>query len=225
MKKISESEFKNIVETSDVIEADHTGEKVLRMKNGNYLKLFMRKRFFSSSLIYPYWLRFVQNISALQKANIRTIPEVVEIFKVPHLRKTGVVCATLPGETIKQMKENCSINEELMSQLGAFIAMLHRKGVYFSALHLGNILMITEYEFGLIDICDLRIVHFHIPLFALKTNMRYLLKSRQGILKTISEKSLINAFTESYLDEIKPRYRKKMSLFIKELVDSNLNTL
>ena len=41
-------------EGAEVLEVDHCGEKVLRLRDGNILKLFRRKRLISSALWYPY---------------------------------------------------------------------------------------------------------------------------------------------------------------------------
>jgi hypothetical protein len=37
------------------------------------------------------------------------------------------------------------------------MAQLHERGVYFRSLHQGNVLLMDDGEFGLIDIADLRI--------------------------------------------------------------------
>jgi hypothetical protein len=37
------------------------------------------------------------------------------------------------------------------------MAQLHEQGVYFRSLHLGNVLVLDDGEFGLIDLADMRI--------------------------------------------------------------------
>jgi hypothetical protein len=44
----------------------------------------------------------------------------------------------------------------LLDSLARFIRHLHRQGVYFRSLHLGNILQLPGGNYGLIDILDLQ---------------------------------------------------------------------
>ena len=49
------------------------------------------------------------------------------------------------------------IHEALVERFGKFLAQLHDKKVYFRSLHLGNVLLMDDGEFALIDIADMRI--------------------------------------------------------------------
>ena len=213
VRKIGENEYKEIVTKSKVLEKDSFGEKVLQFPDGNYMKLFRRKRFFSSALFYPYWLRFVHHASKLKSLNVPTLKSVIEVVKVPHSKKTAVIYEPLPGLTIKQLLQENSFEDELIKKLGLFVATLHKKGIYFSSLHLGNVVLTPEREFGLIDISDLRAFPFAVPLFGLKTNMRYLFQSRQG-LKLLKEENKIDIFNFEYLENITKRNKVKMAEFL-----------
>ncbi|WP_336145611.1 lipopolysaccharide kinase InaA family protein, partial [Klebsiella pneumoniae] len=50
-----------------------------------------------------------------------------------------------------------SLRESLIERFGRFMAQLHERGVYFRSLHLGNVLLLEDGEFGLIDVADMRI--------------------------------------------------------------------
>ena len=213
MRKISEAEYDEIVKKTKVIESDKFGEKVLLYEDGNYMKLFRRKRLFSSALIYPYWLRFVWNTAGLKKMKIPTFASILEVVKVPHSKKTAVIYEPLLGETIKHLLLKGEFGDDMISKLGTFVAEIQKRGVYFSALHLGNIVLTPEGEFGLIDISDMRLVYFPIPLFTLKTNMRYFFHSRQG-LKFLKSEKAIDLFVSAYLANITKWNRKKMEKFL-----------
>lgn len=215
MRDIGEVEYKEIVDKTKTIESDKFGEKVLLYDNGNYMKLFRRKRLFSSALIYPYWLRFVRNGAGLRRLKIPTFPKVLEVVKVPHVKKTAVIYEPLLGDTIKHLVNNDSFDDTLIAKLGTFVADLHKRGVYFSALHLGNVVMTPDGDFGLIDISDLRIVPFAIPLFALKSNMRYFFHSRQG-LQYLKDSNKIDVFISAYLANITKRNKLNMENFLTE---------
>ena len=57
-----------------------------------------------------------------------------------------------------------------------FVARLHRKGVYFRSLHLGNVLILPDTNFGLVDISDLRVRRRPLGLRARARNFRHLLR-------------------------------------------------
>jgi hypothetical protein len=40
-------------------------------------------------------------------------------------------------------------------EFGAFIAKMHRKGILFRSIHLGNILVLPDGDLGIIDIADM----------------------------------------------------------------------
>jgi tRNA A-37 threonylcarbamoyl transferase component Bud32 len=145
---------------------------------------------------------------------------VIEVVKVPHAKKVAVIYEPLPGITIKQLLQSSSFDDKLIKRFGGFVASLHKKGVYFSSLHLGNIVLTPEGEFGLIDISDLRTFPFAVPLFALKTNMRYLFQSRQG-LQLINNESKIDIFISAYIKNIAKRNKVKMTDFL--LTQKKLN--
>ena len=45
--------------------------------------------------------------------------------------------------------------DAIFTELGSLIATLHRQGIYFRSLHLGNIVLTPENKMGLIDLADL----------------------------------------------------------------------
>lgn len=51
---------------------------------------------------------------------------------------------------------------------------LHRKGIYFRSLHLGNVILTPNGEFGLIDFSDMRIYPWPLPKFMRVRNIRRL---------------------------------------------------
>jgi len=211
---LTENEYKELLTVTETIEKDQSGEKVLKYSDGKYMKLFRRKRFFSSALIYPYWRRFVRNAHGLKRKGIPTIEKIEKIVRVPHLRKTGVLYQPLQGETLKHLILNQKAKKKLPEEFGAFVATLHRKGIYFSSLHLGNVILTDSNELGLIDISDMRIVPFPIPLFTRKTNLDYLFRCRQGM--KIFDPEQRQEFIKGYLDKTPKALRKIMTQFFEQ---------
>ena len=155
MQSIDHSTYEALRKGAQVLEADGSGDKVLRLADGRMLKLFRRKRLLSSALFFPYAQRFANNTNALQQRGI-LCPNVIAVYRIPSIQRDGVYYAPLAGETVRQLQGTPEESETLRSQLGAFIAQLHEKGVYFRSLHFGNVVQTPQNQLGLIDIADLR---------------------------------------------------------------------
>lgn len=155
MQSIDHSTYEALRKGAQVLEADGSGDKVLRLADGRMLKLFRRKRLLSSALFFPYAQRFANNTKALQQRGI-LCPSVIAVYRIPSIERDGVYYAPLAGETVRQLQGTPDETATLRSQLGAFIALLHEKGVYFRSLHFGNVVQTPDNLLGLIDIADLR---------------------------------------------------------------------
>lgn len=161
MQALEQARYLALREGATVLEADGTGDKVLRLADGSMLKLFRRKRLLSSAAWYPYAQRFADNCRHLQERQIRC-PVVKAVYRIGAIERDAVHYAPLPGQTLRQVLEEPADHDQLRAQLGRFIATLHERGVYFRSAHMGNVVLTPEGELGLIDIADLRI--FRRPL-------------------------------------------------------------
>ena len=156
MHVISPEQYEQLRAGAQVIEADSHGEKVLRLADGNYLKLFRRKRLLSSALLWPYARRFASNARQLARLGI-PCPQVIALYKLKTPRRDIVHYQPLPGRTLRQLRDASQpLPEGLFEQFGRFMAELHQQGVYFRSAHLGNVVLTPEGRLGLIDIADLR---------------------------------------------------------------------
>ena len=70
MQPLSPERYRHLREGAQVIEADSHGEKVLRLADGNYNKLFRRNRLISSALFWPYAQRFANNARRREQLGI-----------------------------------------------------------------------------------------------------------------------------------------------------------
>lgn len=170
---LTESGLKTLVGAACVLEQDHRGPKVYQLSDGRILKLFRVKRLFSSATLRPYSLRFMRNALALARLGIPTL-KVEAAYRLTDWRLTAVLYDPLPGMTLRQLAGNGLLGEELIGQLGAFVADLHRQGVYFRSLHFGNIVLAPSGAMGLIDIADLRVRRKPLPHALCLRNLRHL---------------------------------------------------
>lgn len=155
MQTLSHDAYLALRATATVLELDLHGEKVLQLEDGNYLKLFRRKRLISSAAWYPYAQRFADNAAELKERGI-PCPEVIGVFRISGFSRDAVRYLPLEGKTLRQVIQTDAAQHDLTEKLGRFVARLHESGVYFRSLHLGNIVLTPGGTLGLIDIADLR---------------------------------------------------------------------
>jgi tRNA A-37 threonylcarbamoyl transferase component Bud32 len=157
MRALAYSDYQALRRDAEVIEADFFGDKVLRLADGNFMKLFRRKRLISSAAFFPYAKRFANNASTLRKRGI-PCPHVLATYRVSDIARDVVHYEPLPGKTLRQLiAETDHFNDPaLIGQFGRFVAELHNQGIYFRSLHLGNVVMTPDHTLGLIDIADMK---------------------------------------------------------------------
>jgi hypothetical protein len=143
------------------------------LEDGNILKLFRRKRLFSSALLKPYSARFINNATRLKELGVPTL-EVLAHYKLQQPRMTAVLYRPLPGKTLRQLsnQENFSWQQRLPA-LVELIRSLHASGIYFRSLHLGNIVVTPENKLGLIDVADMRFLRSPLPHYLARRNLQH----------------------------------------------------
>lgn len=157
MRALANADYEALRKDAEVIEADFFGDKVLRLVDGNFMKLFRRKRLISSAAFFPYAKRFADNALELTKRGV-PCPKVLETYRISDIARDVVHYEPLPGQTLRQLIAHpAHLNDpSLLKQFGRFVATLHNQGIYFRSLHLGNVVMTPYDQLGLIDIADLR---------------------------------------------------------------------
>ncbi|MGV8916393.1 MAG: toluene tolerance protein [Pseudomonas sp.] len=159
MRALAYDDYLALRKGAEVLEADVFGDKVLRLVDGNFMKLFRRKRLISSAALFPYAKRFADNALELKKRGVRC-PDVLETYRVVTIARDVVHYEPLPGLTLRQLITDPARgnDEQLLERYGHFVAQLHSQGIYFRSLHLGNVVLTPDNELGLIDIADLRMM-------------------------------------------------------------------
>ena len=89
----------------------------------------------------------------------------------------------LAGVTLRDLLKQDAITPEICSTLGAFVALLHQKGIYFRSLHFGNILLMPNQQIGLIDIADMNIYWWRLNVSTRVRNFLRIQKYHDDMLK------------------------------------------
>ncbi|MCK5893853.1 MAG: toluene tolerance protein [Endozoicomonadaceae bacterium] len=200
MRTLTTEEHMTLIAGAQVIEADGFGDKVLLLNNGDYLKLFRRKRLLSSALLVSPSMRFIRNAGLLVKRGVSTVT-ITDHYYIPSLKRMAVHYQPLLGETLRTLLADSSADNrsKLMTLLGVFIARLHKKGIYFRSLHLGNIVRTPNCELGLIDVADMRCGYFSVNIRCCLRNFRHFVRSNidMELLNFILRKQLLDAYCEA----------------------------
>jgi len=175
VQKLSLAGLEQLSREARIIEEDGLGPKVLRLTDGSFLKLFRRRRWYTSGSFNPYSERFAVNSEQLRQMGIPT-PQILNLYRLDD-GSSAVHYAPLPGHTLRQVLQSITapaVRQALVERFGKFMAQLHEKGVYFRSLHLGNVLVLEDGEFGLIDLADLRIYPTPLSLSMRQRNLRHM---------------------------------------------------
>lgn len=157
MRIVTAQERENWLAEGKVLEKDARGPKVLALVNGSFLKIFYTRRRSFLARLFPYAERFAKNLATLTDAGFHA-PEVIEIFWLDKSKGlSGCIYQPLPGISIEAFfRADPNRIKECLPALASFIKSLHKKGIYFRSLHIGNIILLPNGSFGLIDVLDLR---------------------------------------------------------------------
>jgi len=155
IKSLNNHELAALLQGAKTIEADASGLKVAQLEGGDFLKLFRRRRWLSTALWAPPARRFADNARNLLALGIAA-PKVTALLQLPQ-RQSAVRYQPLPGQTLRAHWAALNVTQraEQVEQFGAFLGLLHEKGLYFRSLHLGNVLRLPDGGFGLIDLSDM----------------------------------------------------------------------
>jgi len=155
MKLLHRKDYEQMIAGAKVISFDHYGDKVLELPDGLMLKLFRLKRRLSSALIWPYAKRFERGARQLRQLHIPTV-EVVASYRIESVGRHAVVYRPLEGKTLRDALKDSKKSKDLLERFSAFLARFHNQGIYFRAIHFGNVIVLQSGDFGLIDVSEIR---------------------------------------------------------------------
>jgi len=177
-RPIAAAEFAQLRSGARVLELDRRGEKVLLTPDNHIIKLFYPKRRITSALIYPYAYRFWSNAKRLHARGVRTI-HCEQLRHDKANRRHLIIYPLLVGTTLRDCLTAGNCGADWLAKLAGFLASLHARGVLFRSIHLGNVLLLEDGEFGLIDIADMRLRPWSLGPYKRARNFRHLLHDRR----------------------------------------------
>lgn len=179
MEHLPIEQYRELCSQAKILQQDRFGPKVLRLGDGQMVKIFRRKRLLSSALIRPYARRFQRNAARLAARGITTVT-VTRLCRCPALARHLVFYQPVPGITLRDFLALKPANCSMLGDFAAFLAHLHALGIYFRSIHFGNVIVLANGDgFGLIDIADLRVRSAALPFRMQLRNFRHFLRYRE----------------------------------------------
>ncbi len=99
MRLLNAAQFRVLLNGATLLREDTFGPKVYETTDGRIVKLFRIKRWWSSSVIYPYTLRFRRNSRRLQHRGYPCVT-VDQVFYCHAVRRHGLVYRKLDGQPL-----------------------------------------------------------------------------------------------------------------------------
>lgn len=175
MRIVTAQELESWLANGEVLEADGRGPKVIRLSDERILKIFRPRRRLWLSRLTPPALRFKRNAEQLLAKGI-TAPHITECFWLDKAQ--AISCCLympIPGRSLEQIyRHSMSEFNLLLAKFAEFIYVLHQRGIYFRSLHLGNVLILPNGTFGLIDFLDIKFKRSPLGPWLVKRNLGHL---------------------------------------------------
>lgn len=173
MQIISDAQLADLVSSSSLLEGEPHKPKVLLDANGYIYKFFYQpKRKLSSRTLFPPFRQFVRNSQKLLQRNIPTV-SICETMTTQDRRFDAIRYQAVEGIEYRNYLEEAGSNE--ISAIVNIVAELHQQGVFFRAIHLGNILRQPNGNYALIDISDCWFSFGQLDTFKRARNLAHLL--------------------------------------------------
>lgn len=194
MKKIF---FKNDAEFNKFVEkADDLGHRKTFHKKNEIIKIFNVRGYISSGFFNTYASRIIKNSIKLKEHKISSIEITNELAFQYNNRLSGVSYRYIPGKTYRDLGNK--ITKEMITDLAKYISIIHKKGIYFRAMHLGNILLHNKKLF-LIDIAKIHFYPWPLFIFTRARAFRRMIKYQDDIkhFGLMNYKNLISEYMVS----------------------------
>ena len=195
MRTINRVEYGHLTAGAAPLGSEFAFNNVLLRSDGVVVKRLRKRGPYSSYFIRSQAESFRRNAERLRRLGIVTVA-VLDVFDYPDEKRHLVTYERLPGVTLKEVMHQESETGSLLPEFAAYVARLHRKGIYFRSLHFGNVLVQAGNVFGLIDVVDMRFRRHALYPWMRGRNIRHLFRRHEDA--KLMRKFGIQRFMDAY---------------------------
>jgi hypothetical protein len=218
---MTQAELTKLQASGKTLEQDKRGIKVTLLPDGNILKVFRLRGWFSSSFFFSNARSFCRNAQRLHERNIPTV-NIIQLIHFKGSTNTAVLYQPLVGETLSTLVKSKKLVPHCEA-LGVFIAKLHQLGIHFKSLHFGNIVLSQRGDLGLIDIADMRIFPWALNTSTRLRGFKRLLRYQQDIklMGADNVAVMINAYVNAANISAQQELKAKLNLMTQQVTAGN----
>ena len=195
MKYLNKSELDTFVANNAIMFGSREKPGLMLTPAGEVVKCVYPRRRFSKTTLMPAVQAFANNGKKLRERGIAA-PDVSEVSCCKDVPVFMVSYPKLHGEDLRQLCEQGDIS--ILAEFARYLAYLHKLGIYFRALHLGNILKMDSGGLGLIDIADLKTQNSALHVFVRGRNIARLLNVDED--KDFFSRFGVQRFLDTYFE-------------------------
>lgn len=174
---LTAGDFSNLCASGEIISRHGIyGPKVIRLPDGNYLKVFNPKPGFTKRHFFPKYKSFIHNAEKLNALGIPCV-QIKDVYFLSEHQSYAVLYSPLHGTDLRTLAHQHA--HQTLENLIPFVVRLHEKGVYFRGIHLGNVLQLEDGRHGLIDVADASFSCGALNIFKRARNLRHMLKNKE----------------------------------------------
>lgn len=193
MKTISQADIDKLVQRSKILFGYTEHPSLLLTPENEIVKFFYRRKRISTSIILPQARRFHTNSRHLARLGIKA-PIVKDIFYAQDVPLHIVTYQHIEGVDYRELCNREGV--DCLAALPVFISRLHSSGVYFRAIHLGNIVRCHSDDDAIVDISDLSIRPTRLSVFLRARNLAHLIDTDEdkGLFYRYGLERFLNAY-------------------------------
>jgi len=173
MRIVTYNELTAFIAENEVVLGTAERPGLMLTPDNEIVKSFYRRKRFSTSTFIPQAMRFVRNGRKLLEKGI-VGPVANDVIYCPEIPVHMVIYQKLAGDDLREM---CAAGKiQCLVRLPEYLADLHDRGIFFRAIHLGNILF-DGANMAIIDVSDLSTKNQPLNVFQRVRNFAHLLNS------------------------------------------------
>jgi len=170
MQKLDRTQLENFIDTSRVLHGTTERPGLMLTPGDEIVKFFYRRKKISTAALLPQAQRFATNSRKLLERDVPG-PVVKCVMYCDEIPVHMVVYNRIKGKDVRELCQTDGVAN--LAQLPEYFAHLHKTGIYFRAVHLGNIL-INHGAISLVDISDLTTQGSSLGVFQRARNLAHL---------------------------------------------------
>lgn len=193
MKVLDPEALRQFIEGNEILYGTPEHPGIMLSPSGEIVKSFFRRKKISTSTFFPQASRFESNSRKLLERGIKG-PIVKDIIYCKEIPVYMAIYDRLEGNDLRELCHKDGM--ATLTRLPDYLASLHTAGVFFRAIHLGNILL-HNHSMSIIDISDLTTRDSPLGSFMRARNLAHLLNSEFDKVFFISYG--VSKFIEEYV--------------------------